>query len=335
MIHMNKTEIKINQLGEFGLIDLIKKKIFSGDKRVIVNIGDDAAVIRSSPNRLLIFTTDTLVERIHFDLKYFSFEEIGWKAMVANLSDIAAMGGLPRYALVTVGLPKSVRVEDVLSIYKGASRIAQKYRCKIIGGDTTLVPKYLFICIALLGEVEKKFLVTRSGAKKGDLICVTGRLGEAQAGLEFLKKYGRQKLSFARKHLQPQPRINEARILVKNLKINSMIDISDGLSSELFHLTEESQLGTAVYEQNIPISSKCLKLSSFMNKTPLSWALSSGEEYELLFTVDRKDQGKIERIKPKVNISLIGEMVDKRDGVKLIQKSGKIKDLKKVGFVHF
>lgn len=332
---MKQTQIKINEVGEFGLIDLIKKKILSKDRQVVVNIGDDAAVIKSLPDRLLIFTTDTLVERIHFDLSYFSFEEIGWKAMAANLSDIAAMGGLPRYALVTMGLPESMRAEDVLSIYKGASKIARKYNCKIIGGDTTLVPKDLFISIALLGEVEKKFLVTRSGAKKGDLICVTGKLGEAQAGLEYLKKYGRQKFSLARKHLQPNPRINEARILVKNLKINSMIDISDGLSSELFHLADESRLGALIYEQNIPISPKCLKLASFLNKTPLAWALSSGEEYELLFTFGKKDQAKIGKIKSKVSVSVIGEMVDKRDGVKLIHKSGRMKDLRKVGFVHF
>ena len=327
--------MKINQIGEFGLIDLIKKKILSKDKQVLVNIGDDAAVIKSSPNRLLIFTTDTMVERIHFDLTYFTPEEIGWKAMVANLSDIAAMGGLPKYALVTVGLPKFMRAEDVLSIYKGASKIAKRYNCKIIGGDTTLAPKDIFISIALLGEVEKELLVTRSGAKKGDLICVTGNLGEAQAGLEFLKKHGRQKLSFVRKHLQPQPRIKEARILVKKLNVNSMIDISDGLSSELFHLTEESQLGAIIYEQNIPVSSKCLRLATLLNKKPMSWALSSGEEYELLFTVDRKDLSKIEKIKKKVNISFIGEMVDKRDGVKLIQKSGAKKELNKMGFVHF
>ena len=327
--------MKINQIGEFGLIDLIKKKILSKDKQVMINIGDDAAVIKSSPNRLLIFTTDTMVERIHFDLTYFTPEEIGWKAMVANLSDIAAMGGLPKYALVTVGLPKFMRAEDVLSIYKGASKIAKRYNCKIIGGDTTLVPKDIFISIALLGEVEKELLVTRNGAKKGDLICVTGNLGEAQAGLEFLKKHGRQKLSFVRKHLQPQPRIKEARILVKKLKVTSMIDISDGLSSELFHLTGESHLGAIIYKQNIPISSKCLKLATLLNKKPLSWALSSGEEYELLFTVDRKDLSKIEKIKKKVNISFIGEMVDKRDGVKLIQKSGAKKELNKMGFVHF
>ena len=325
----------INQIGEFGLIDLIKKRIFSKDKRVIVNIGDDAAVIESSPNRLLIFTSDTLVEKIHFNLNYFTFEEIGWKAMTANLSDIAAMGGLPKYALVTVGLPKSMRIEDVLSIYKGMSKIAWKYNCKIVGGDTTLVPKDLFISIALLGEVENELLTTRGGAKKGDLICVTGELGEAQAGLEYLKKHGRQKLPLVRKHLQPYPRIDEARILVTNLKINSMIDISDGLSSELFHLAEESRLGAVIYEEQIPISTKCVKLAALLNRSPLSYALSSGEEYELLFTINKKEQQKIDRIRKTVNFKVIGEMVNRREGVKLFQKSGRIKNLSETGFVHF
>ena len=327
--------MKIRELGEFGLIDEIRKGIFSSDKRVPVNIGDDAAIIKSSPGRFLIFTTDTLVEKIHFDLSYFTFEEVGWKALVANLSDVAAMGGLPRFALVTLGLPKSMRVEDVLSIYKGMSKIAGKYDCKIIGGDTTLVPRDLFISIALLGEVEKRYLVTRGGAKRGDSICVTGRLGEAQAGLEFLKKYGRKKPSRARKHLTPEPRINEARALVRNLKISSMIDISDGLSSELFHLAEESRLGAVVREKDIPISSKCLKPTSQQKRSSLQWALTSGEEYELLFTVDRKDHSRIDRVRKKVDFSVIGEMVEKRLGTRLIRKSGRSKNLNKTGFVHF
>ncbi len=327
--------MKIGKIGEFGLIDLIRKQVLVKDKRVVVNVGDDAAVVRSTANRLLIFTTDTLVEKIHFDLNYFTFEDIGWKAMAANLSDVAVMGGLPAYALVSIGLPKSMRAEDVLSIYKGASKIARRYGCKIIGGDTTLVPRELFVSIALLGEVEKEFVITRGGAKKGDLICVTGNLGEAQAGLEILKAHGRHNLSLVRKHLRPQPRINESRILTRNLKVNSMIDISDGLSSDLFHLTEESRLGAIIYEQHIPISSKCLKLASLLNKSPISWALSSGEEYELLFTVNQKDRNKIDRIKKEVEVTVIGEMVDKGQGVRFANELGKRKKLAKTGFVHF
>lgn len=327
--------MRVNQLGEFGLIELIRKKIFFKDKQVFVNIGDDAAVIKSTPNRLLIFTTDTLVEKIHFDLRYFTYEEVGWKAMTANLSDIAAMGGLPKFALVTVGLPKSIKSGDVLRLYRGMSRIAQRYDCKIVGGDTTRVPHDLFVTIALLGEVEKGKFTTRSGAKKGDLICVTGNLGESQAGLEYLKKLGRSKLPLVKKHLQPYPRIQEAISLIQNMKINSMIDISDGLSSELFHLTEESSLGAVVYEEKLPISPNCVKLSSLLNLSLLSLTLSSGEEYELLFTINRKELNKLDRIKKKLRVSVIGEMVDRREGIKLVRRSGRVGILKRTGFVHF
>ena len=327
--------MKIEKLGEFGLIDQIKKKILSKDRRVLVNIGDDAAVLKTSTDKLLIFTTDTMVQGIHFDPNYCTFEEIGWKAMAANLSDVAAMGGVPTYALVTVGLPRSMQAEQVLAIYKGASRVARKYDCRIIGGDTTLVPRDIFISIALLGEVEKGCLVTRSGAKSGDLICVTGKLGEAQAGLEYLRRHGRRNLSLVRKHLKPEPRIDQARSLVKSLKINSMIDISDGLSSELHHLTGESSLGAVICEQSLPISSKCVKLASLLGKAPLDWALSSGEEYELLFTVNGKDQARLDRVKSRVELSVIGEMVDGKRGVRLVRKSGRSTNLRSFGFSHF
>jgi thiamine-monophosphate kinase len=327
--------MKINQIGEFGLIDLIKRRISAKDERVPVNMGDDAAVIKSSPGRFLIFTTDTFVERVHFDLRYFNFEEVGWKAMAANLSDIAAMGGLPTYALVTVGLPKSMQSEDVLSIYRGASQIARQHKCRIVGGDTTLVPKDLFVSVALLGEVEKRYLVTRRGAKRDDSICVTGRLGETQAGLEYLREHGRKQLFLVKKHLKPQPRINQSRTLVKNLKTNSMIDISDGLSSELFHLCKESSLGALIYEQDIPISSKCRKLVSLLGGSPLSRALSSGEEYELLFTVDKRDFAKLKEMRRRVDFSIIGQMVDRKEGIKIMGKSGKKKKLSRMGFTHF
>jgi thiamine-monophosphate kinase len=327
--------MKIEKIGEFGLIDLIKRKTFSKDKKVLVNIGDDAAVIKPSKDKLLIFTTDTLMEKVHFDLRYFTFKQIGWKAMVANLSDIAAMGGLPKFALVTIGLPKSISVEDVISIYDGMTAIGKRYECKIIGGDTFFSPKGIFISIVLLGEVEKKFLVRRSGTKKGDLICITGDLGEAQAGLEFLKKNPRKKSPLIRKHLNPSPRINEARTLVKNLKINSMIDISDGLSSELFHLSEENDLGAIIYETKIPISLNCIKAGNLLKKSHLLWALSSGEEYELLFTISGKELPNLEKVKRKIKVSVIGEMVDKKETVMLQEKSGKKRKLRKTGFKHF
>jgi thiamine-monophosphate kinase len=197
------------------------------------------------------------------------------------------------------------------------------------------VPKDLVVSIALLGEVEKKNLVTRAGAKGGDLICVTGKLGEARAGLESLKRYGRRKRSLIRKHLRPEPRIHEARTLVRDVRVNSMIDISDGLSSELFHLTEESRLGAVIREEDIPISPKCLTPSFRQKRSPLESALTSGEEYELLFTVDKRDSSRMDRVRKKVDFSVIGEMVERRRGVKLIRKSGTTRDLSPSGFVHF
>jgi thiamine-monophosphate kinase len=325
----------IGKIGEFGLIELIRKKIFSADKRVLVNIGDDAAIIESSRDKLLIFTTDTMVEKVHFDLAYCTFEEIGWKAMTANLSDVAAMGGLPTWALITVGLPRCMQVESVLSIYKGASAVARKHGCGIIGGDTTLVPRDLFISIALLGEVEKKALVTRSGARKGDFICVTGTLGEALAGYLYLRKHGRKRLSLVRKHLKPVPRIHQARELVRKLKVNSMIDISDGLSSELFHLAEESHLGVLIHERDVPVSPRCAGLATLLGANPLDCALSSGEEYELLFTVDERDKRKLDRMKSNLGFSVIGRMADPKQGLKMIRQSGATLPLKKSGFVHF
>ncbi len=327
--------MRINRIGEFGLIESIKKKIFSKDHQVLVNIGDDAAVIKSSTDRYLVFTTDTLVEKVHFDLRYFTFEEVGWKAMTANLSDIAAMGGLPKYALVTIGLPQFIESEDVLSMYRGMKKIAGKYGCEIIGGDTIRSPRNLFVTIALLGEVEPGMFATRTGARKGDLICVTGNLGESQGGLEYLKKYGRDNLLLVRKHLQPYPRILQARILIRSLNMTSLIDVSDGLSSELFHLIQENHLGAEVYEDKLPLSPSCKKLASILKLSPVSLALSSGEEYELLFTVGREELHKIDSTKRQVTLSIIGEVVDQSESIRLVQSSGKVRELKKSGFVHF
>ncbi|MCJ7578410.1 MAG: thiamine-phosphate kinase, partial [candidate division Zixibacteria bacterium] len=246
-----------------------------------------------------------------------------------------AMGGLPKFALVTIGLPVSISVENVISIYDGMNEVAKRYKCKIIGGDTLFSPKGIFISIALLGEVEKEFLVKRRGARKGDLICVTGDLGEAQAGLEFLKKYPHRKPALVKKHLTPFPRVHEARTLVKNLRISSMIDISDGLSSELFHLTEENDLGAIIYETKIPISTNCTKAGDLLKRSPLLWALSSGEEYELLFTIKKKALAKLEKIKEKVKVLVIGEMLEKKEGIFLMERSGKKRKLTKTGFIHF
>jgi len=165
--------MEIKKIGEFGLIDLIRKNIYTRDKRIILSIGDDAAILRCSKNKLLVFTTDTLMEKVHFDLKYCSYRNVGWKSMAANLSDIAAMGGIPLAGIISLGVSSRTKVEDILKLYSGLKTLSSRFKCPIVGGDI-FSSKALVITISLLGEVEKNLFKTRSGAKIGDLICVTG-----------------------------------------------------------------------------------------------------------------------------------------------------------------
>ncbi|MCJ7497026.1 MAG: thiamine-phosphate kinase [candidate division Zixibacteria bacterium] len=332
--------MELSKIGEFGLIDLIRKKIYTKNKRVVLNIGDDAAVLRGSKNKLLVFTTDTLMEKVHFDLKYCSYRDVGWKSIAANLSDIAAMGGIPLAGIISLGVSSRTKVEDILKLYSGLKTLSSRFKCPVVGGGDIFSSKSLVITISLLGEVEKNLFKTRSGAKVGDLICVTGDLGEAEAGLRFLKKSSKNKIQFndsiTKKHLNPYPRIEESRLLVKNLKVTSMIDISDGLSSDLYHICEESNKGALIYAEKIPISQKTKRVCKSLNISPLSLALSSGEEYELLFTLSPEEQEKLRKItQGKFKVSSIGEIKRKEEGVKIKEKDGEIKDLKKTGYTHF
>jgi len=331
--------MELKKIGEFGLIELIKKKVYHRNPKILVSIGDDAAIIKSSASKYLILTTDTLLENIHFDLSYFSFGDLGHRALVANLSDIAAMGGLPVTAIVTLGLPDYVSVENVLELYVGMNLLARKFNCPISGGDVTSSPKGLFITISVLGEVEKNYLTLRSKAKAGDLICVTGELGESQAGLELLQKSKtNKKLKYSKgliqKHLAPQPKIKEAREIIKKLKPNSMIDISDGLASEVSHIAQASKLGAVIYESEIPVSSKAKQAGKILNKNPLNWALYGGEEYEILFTIPKNRIKRLIELSQKIKLTVVGEM-KKEKGVFLLKPNGKKERIKKGGFRHF
>jgi thiamine-monophosphate kinase len=219
--------------------------------------------------------------------------------------------------------------------------LSTEFKCPIVGGDVFFSKNALIITIALLGEIEKNQFKTRAGARAGDLIFVTGDLGGAEAGLRFLKKFSSKKIisskfTAIRKHLWPYPRIKESRLLVKNLEISSMIDISDGLSSDLHHICEESEIGALIYADKIPISYQTTELCKLLNLSPLNTALSSGEEYELLFTLKPKDEQKLRKvIRGKFKISLIGRIIKKEKGVKILGQDGRIRDLKKTGYAHF
>ncbi|KPL04159.1 MAG: hypothetical protein AMJ90_01805 [candidate division Zixibacteria bacterium SM23_73_2] len=329
--------MRLKDTGEFGLIQLFRKKFPSQNKKVVLGLGDDCAVIKASPQKLLLLTTDSLMEKVHFDTSYLTWEQIGKKSMAANISDMAAMGGEPISGLLSLGLPKRMETDYVLKLYSGINRMAKSFGFSISGGDIFLSDKVV-ITVSLLGEVKPSFLKKRSGAKEGDILCVTGELGESFAGLELLKKY--RKLSrfpsdkkILDKHLNPLPRLKESRVLVKNLKVTSMIDISDGLLGDLYHILEESKVGAVLFEEKIPISKKISKISQHLKYSSLHYALNSGEEYELLFTIKK---GNIESLKRlKIRISVIGEITNRVKRIEMIDKNGKVKALKKRGYEHF
>ena len=295
------------KIGEFGLINRIKKLIRT-DPSVIKGIGDDCAVLKYDKYKYLLFTCDMLIEGIDFTRKD-KLHLVGRKALAVSISDIASCGGLPRYALVSLGIPKSTSVDLVDKIYGGMISLAKLYKINIVGGDISSA-KSLTINVSLLGEVEKKNLLLRSEALPGDFIFVTGELGGSILG----------------KHLEFTPRLKEARFLVKNFKINSMIDVSDGLAQDLGHILEESNVGAFIYEKLLPLSNQARDLAD---------ALYTGEDFELLFTMPRKEAGKLMHMKKRINCRLIGEIVDRNEGLRLVDVKGSIKLLKLRGFRHF
>lgn len=296
----------IRKIGEFGLIERFKKSIRT-DSSVIMGSGDDCAVLRFDKNNYQLFTCDMLVEGIDFT-KDADLYLVGRKALAVSISDIAACGGVSRYALVSLGMPKSFAVKSVDRIFKGILGLAKKYKINLVGGDISRADR-LIIDVSMLGIVEKKCLVLRGGAKKGDFIFVTGTLGGSIFG----------------KHLKVMPRLQEARFLVRNFKVNSMIDISDGLALDLSHILKASNQGAVIYERLIPLSRQARNLED---------SLYMGEDFELLFTLSLTETKKFLQKKDK-RFKCIGKIVDKKYGLRLIDKSGREKKIKPRGFVHF
>lgn len=296
----------ISEIGEFGLIKRFKKLIKT-DASVIKGLGDDCAVLEFDKDRYQLFTCDMIVESIDFTLKDNPYL-IGRKAIAVSLSDIAACAGLPRYCLVSLGLPCNTSVEFLDKVLKGMLSISRKYNVNLVGGDISRA-KQLVIDVSILGFVEKKYLVKRGGAKIGDMIFVSGELGGSILG----------------KHLKFSPRIKEARFLVKNFKINSMIDISDGLTQDLGHILEASRVGAVIYEDLIPLSEKAANLAD---------ALYMGEDFELLFTLSHNEAKKLLRRK-LTNFKPIGEIVGRKSVLRLIDKRNQEKIIKSKGFQHF
>lgn len=332
--------MRLSELGEFGLIRRLQERCATRNDRVILGIGDDAAVIRCGEEGRLVFTTDAMAEGVHFERSWFPAESLGWKCLAVNLSDVAAMGASPVCGLVTAALPDSWSVEETESLYAGLRRCAERYRCPVVGGDTVRSASGAVFSVAVLGEMQGVREIRRSGAAAGDRICVTGDLGGASVGLNVLRSGGMDRARFpesVRRLLEPLPRVAEAVRLARSGRVTSMIDISDGLASEIRHLCEASGLGCVLYADRIPVSRETVVWATEAGESPLRVALQSGEEYELLFTVDssiRTDTAGAGFTGPAEKWTVIGEMRPQNEGIR-IREGGAESMLTAGGWEHY
>ena len=335
----------ISTLGEFGLIKELTKNNISKHQNTVKSIGDDAAVI-GTDDEAMVISTDMLVEGIHFDLMYTPLKHLGYKSVVVNLSDIYAMNAVPTHITVSVAISSKYSLEAMQEFYDGIYTACKMYNIDLVGGDTTSSPKGMIISITAVGQAKKDKIVYRSGAKKGDILCVTGDLGAAYLGLQILEREKQVYLA----HPGVQPELDKSQYLIerqlkpeaqrgaieyfKREKIvpTSMIDVSDGLASELLHICNQSDVGAFIEEGKVPIHPDSELAALEFKLDPITCALHGGEDYELLFTIDEKDLEKI-RFMPEVYI--IGEITDKTDGIKLHTTGGNMHAITAQGWNHF
>jgi thiamine-monophosphate kinase len=328
----NSGRTELSSLGEFGLIKHLTQFIQIKNESSIKGIGDDAAVIDYKDKKTVV-STDMLVEGVHFDLAYVPLKHLGYKSVTVNLSDIYAMNATPRQITVSFAVSNRFSVEALEELYSGIIMACDKYKVDIVGGDTTTAKSGLVISITAIGEANADELVYRDGAKDGDLLCVTGDLGGAYVGLQLLE---REKKIFMEspgvqpdldgndyileRQLKPEARKDIPPLLkLLEVKPTAMIDISDGLASEILHLCSQSEVGCNLYEDKIPIDPSTYNTAREFNLDPTVCALSGGEDYELLFTIDQSD---FPKIKANPNITVIGHMTSRKDGTNLIARGG-------------
>lgn len=348
--------MEIKELGEFGLIGHLTKDIKLKNESTKKGVGDDCAVMHYSDKETLV-STDMLMEGVHFDLTYVDMKHLGYKSAMVNISDIFAMGGTPRQMTVSIALSKRFKVEDIEDFYEGLRMACDKWNVDIVGGDTTASLTGLAISITVLGDADKEDVIYRSGAKDTDLICVSGNLGAAYCGLQLLereKSVYYMQLQEARKknkdavvdfqpdfsgkeyllerQLQPEARGDILKSLREaGVRPTSMIDISDGLSSEIMHICKESETGCRLFEKEIPIDYQTAVMAEEMNMNLSTCALNGGEDYELLFTCPIGDY---EKVKELDDIRIIGHITKKELGTLLVTRDGQEFPLKAQGWQH-
>jgi thiamine-monophosphate kinase len=328
----NKAVSELAELGEFGLIKRVTAQARKKNESTLKGVGDDCAVLQY-PTKKIVVTTDLLTEGIHFNLVYVPLKHLGYKAVAVNISDICAMNAIPRQITVSLAISSKFSLEAIDELYSGIHLACERYGVDLIGGDTTTSLTGLTISITAIGEADELDLVYRSGAKPTDLLCVTGDLGGAYLGLQLLERENelfrlnptvQPQLSgydyILARQLKPEARVDMREIFSElKVKPTSMIDISDGLSSEILHLCEDSGVGCRLYEERLSFDPQVRKMAEEININPLVAALNGGEDYELLFTVPLEDH---EKVRNHPDITVIGHMTVKEEGAMLVTSGG-------------
>lgn len=328
--------MQIKKLGELGLIKKLAGRFAAHNPRVIKGIGDDTSVTIQDETKYLLCTTDTLVEDIHFSLKYTPPYNLGKKAVSISLSDIAAMGGTPTFLLTSITIPAKTTTDFINLLYKGIKKRAHEFDVSLIGGNTSSSSGKIIITTTMLGEAPKNEAVFRKGASVGDMIYVTGCLGDSSLGLKILKDRKNLKNKAILKHIDPLPRVREGRELAKRKLASSMIDISDGLISDLRHIAEQSSVGANVWLNRAPLSSS-FKRWITDHPQDITLALNGGEDYELLFTASKDNASQIQALSKALSLPIthIGEIMPERYGITVLDGKGKVFPLAMEGFEHF
>lgn len=334
--------MNLREIGEFGLIDRLRGKLNPADETVVVGIGDDAAVAAYDPASHVLITTDMLVEGVHFREDTIDYRSLGWKSMAASISDIAAMGGIPRHAVVSLAIPASFEVEKLELLYEGIAQICNAYNTHVIGGDIVKTIGPLVLSVTLTGEVEQGKALLRSGAQPGDLVFVTGRIGGSAAGLAFLEGTQQSLVPPDEQsvlldcHQRPLPQVEAGRILSQNGGCTSCNDISDGLASELNEIASASGVGIVIEEQRLPIAPAVRNFSRLAGRDAVEWALFGGEDYQLVGTLSPLAYAVIVNAFQMQGLQLfiIGRVTEDQ-GVVLHQTNGEEKQLQAGGYNHF
>jgi thiamine-monophosphate kinase len=334
--------VKLREIGEFGLIARIKKSWPASSPQVFKAIGDDAAVSSLLPGNDLVSTVDLLIEDVHFELSWISPAQLGRKSLAVNISDLAAMGAIPRWMLISLAVPPRLNVEFFDEFFSGMRSMADAHGVSLLGGDTSSSPDRLFISITLLGEGEKNSLLYRQGAQPGDDLYVTGTLGDSLLGLHLGKSLKGNPLSaeenfLLRRHLDPIPRLEEGRELAGKRIARAMIDVSDGLLSDLKHICEESQVGAVIHAQKLPLSGALRSLVPGGPGQAWKWALKGGEDYELLFSASPEKASEVQTLAREwpCGVTRIGRIEPLAHGVVVQGEKGPVDPAELKGYDHF